>query len=60
MSEFTIHTADSAPEGSREALEALEQNVGFIPNLAATIGGSPVALQGFVAMQSALGRKFST
>jgi AhpD family alkylhydroperoxidase len=56
MSTFTIHTPDSAPEGSREALGALEQNVGFIPNLAGTIGGSPVALEGFVAMQSALRR----
>jgi AhpD family alkylhydroperoxidase len=56
MSTFTIHTPDSAPKGSREALGALEQNVGFIPNLAGTIGGSPVALQGFVAMQSALRR----
>ena len=60
MSEFTIHTADSAPEGSREALEALEQNVGFIPNLAGTIAGSPVALGGFVAMQSGLRRSALT
>jgi AhpD family alkylhydroperoxidase len=51
---FTVHTTDSAPEGSRDALAALERNVGFIPNLAATIAGSPVALQGFVAMQTAL------
>ncbi len=54
MSEFTIHTPSSAPEASREALEALERNIGFIPNLAATIAGSPTALGGFVAMQSAL------
>jgi alkylhydroperoxidase family enzyme len=54
MTEFTIHTTSSAPTGSRDALAALERNVGFVPNLAATIAGSPVALQGFVAMQSAL------
>ena len=60
MSTFTIHTPDSAPEGTRQALGALEQNVGFIPNHAATIGGSPVALQGFVAMQSALRRSSLT
>jgi uncharacterized peroxidase-related enzyme len=56
MDEYTIHTQQSAPEGSREALGMLEQNVGFIPNLAATIAGSPAALQGFVAMQSSLRR----
>jgi uncharacterized peroxidase-related enzyme len=54
MSEFTIHTTSSAPEQSREALGALERNIGFIPNLAATIADSPTALRGFVAMQSAL------
>jgi AhpD family alkylhydroperoxidase len=60
MSTFTIHTAESAPEGSREALGMLEQNVGFIPNLAGTIAGSPVALAGFVAMQSGLRRSSLT
>jgi uncharacterized peroxidase-related enzyme len=54
MTEFTIHTAESAPEASREALATLERTIGFIPNLAGTIAGSPTALQGFVAMQSAL------
>jgi uncharacterized peroxidase-related enzyme len=54
MSEFTIHTKSSAPQASREELAALERNIGFIPNLAATIAGSPTALAGFVAMQSAL------
>jgi AhpD family alkylhydroperoxidase len=56
MTEFTIHTAESAPDASREALATLERTIGFIPNLAGTIAGSPTALQGFVAMQSALRR----
>jgi alkylhydroperoxidase family enzyme len=54
MSHFTIHTAATAPEASRDALSALERNIGFVPNLAATIAGSPAALAGFVAVQSAL------
>jgi uncharacterized peroxidase-related enzyme len=54
MTRFTIHTTASAPEGSADALGALERNIGFIPNLAATIAGSPTALTAFVAMQSAL------
>ena len=54
MSEVTIHTAESAPEASRETLGVLERTIGFIPNLAGTIAQSPTALQGFVAMQSAL------
>ncbi len=51
---FTIHTTQTAPEGSREALAGLERNIGFIPNLAGTIAGSPVALTGFVSLQTAL------
>ena len=54
MSHFTVHTAASAPEASRDALSALERNVGFVPNLAGTLAGAPAALGGFVAMQSAL------
>lgn len=54
MNTFTVHTAQSAPEAAREALAQLERNVGFIPNLAGTIAGSAAALQGFVALQTAL------
>jgi AhpD family alkylhydroperoxidase len=54
MSEFTIHTAAAAPEPARAPLARLEQAVGFIPNLAGTIAGSPVAIGGFVALQGAL------
>jgi AhpD family alkylhydroperoxidase len=51
---FTIHTAANAPEAARASLTTLEQNVGFIPNLAGTIAGSPAALGGFVGLQSQL------
>ena len=53
---FTIHTEESAPSPSREALSGIRQRIGFIPNLAATIAGSPVALAGFGAMQDSLRR----
>jgi len=48
MSTFTIHP------GSGETLQALERNIGFIPNLAAAIAASPAALRGFVGLQTAL------
>src|SRR3954454_22451499 len=35
-------------------LRELEQRIGFIPNLAVAIAGSPVAIAGFVALQGAL------
>jgi AhpD family alkylhydroperoxidase len=54
MTDFTIHTAASAPEPARAPLAMLEQAIGFIPNLAGTIAGSPVALGGFVGLQGQL------
>jgi AhpD family alkylhydroperoxidase len=54
MSNFTIHSAATAPDAARAPLAALEQAIGFIPNLAGTIAGSPTALGGFVALQGQL------
>ena len=45
---FTIHS------DSRPALDAIRERIGFIPNLAATIAASPVALEGFGALQGSL------
>ena len=52
---FTIHTTETAPEGSRAALAAIRERIGFVPNLAATIASSPTALAGFGALQDSLG-----
>src|SRR5262249_27993100 len=54
MTEFTIHTQDTAPPAALQALGGIEANIGFIPNLAAMIADSPAALTGFVALQSAV------
>ncbi|MCK3657541.1 alkylhydroperoxidase [Pasteurellaceae bacterium Pebbles2] len=45
MSLFTIHTIDSAPEQSQEALKAVKQNNGFIPNLIGVLANAPTALE---------------
>jgi AhpD family alkylhydroperoxidase len=46
---FTIHTEESAP-----ALAGIRERIGFIPNLAAVIAGSTVALESFGAQQASL------
>lgn len=51
MIPFRVHSLESAPEGSREALGALQANVGFVPNLAATMAESPELLKGFLAIR---------
>lgn len=48
---FAIHSPTTAPEGSRDALTRLESAVGTIPNLAATMAGSPALIQGFVSLR---------
>jgi alkylhydroperoxidase family enzyme len=48
MHTYRIHTVESAPAKSKAALQGLEQAVGIIPNLAASMAESPVLLSGFV------------
>ncbi len=54
MSKFEIHTSDSAPANSAAALRALQQGLGFVPNLAATMAGSPALVCGFVDLRNTL------
>jgi alkylhydroperoxidase family enzyme len=45
---FQVHTLESAPEKSKQALQGLQQKFGFVPNVAATMAESPVLLNAFV------------
>lgn len=47
--EFQIHTIETAPEQSKAALQGLQQNFGLIPNVAATMAGSPVLINAFIS-----------
>ena len=46
---FQVHTVESAPEGSKATLRAIEARYGFLPNLAAAAAESPGALKGLLA-----------
>lgn len=48
MTNYPVHTVASAPEKSKAALQALESNLGRIPNLAASMATSPTLIHGFV------------
>jgi uncharacterized peroxidase-related enzyme len=54
MTDFSVHTIDSAPAESAEALRALEGALGFVPNLAATMAESPALLNCFAEARSTL------
>jgi AhpD family alkylhydroperoxidase len=45
---YAVHTLETAPEKSRQALAGLKQRFGLIPNLAATMAESPTLVNGFV------------
>ncbi|MDO4431555.1 MAG: carboxymuconolactone decarboxylase family protein [Lonepinella koalarum] len=45
MSKFQIHTIETAPEASQEALKTVKQNNGFIPNLIGVLANAPTALE---------------
>ncbi|MDR3095943.1 MAG: carboxymuconolactone decarboxylase family protein [Paraburkholderia sp.] len=50
MSRYPVHTIDSAPEQSQPVLQHLQQVFGLIPNIAGTMAGSPVLINGFAGL----------
>ena len=54
MTRVPVHTVDSAPEGSRDALKALEAKFGKVLNIHGAMAHSPAVLETYAAMQRAL------
>jgi alkylhydroperoxidase family enzyme len=50
MPNYPIHTIASAPQGSKSALEQLQQAFGVLPNLPAAISNSPKLINSLVAV----------
>ncbi|WP_306029243.1 carboxymuconolactone decarboxylase family protein [Stappia sp. MMSF_3263] len=50
MNAFPLHTLDSAPEGARDLLGAVQAHWGFVPNLHAILAESPLALAGYESL----------
>jgi len=51
---FQVHTKETAPEASRETLEATSKKYGFLPNLFGVLAESPTAVQAYAAINKAL------
>ena len=49
MTTYPIHTTDTAPDGAKQALRGLQEAVGMVPNLAATMANCPSLINTFVA-----------
>lgn len=47
---YTIHTADNAPEGARDILEATRKTFGFVPNLLGCMANAPALLEAYTTL----------
>lgn len=50
MNPFPVHTIASAPEKSRDSLDALESAFGMLPSIAGAMATSPVLIEALVAL----------
>ncbi|WP_042301837.1 carboxymuconolactone decarboxylase family protein [Paraburkholderia kururiensis] len=50
MPSYTAYTMETAPPQSRPVLQQLQEAFGLIPNIAATMAGSPVLINGFMSL----------
>jgi uncharacterized peroxidase-related enzyme len=53
MATLRPQTIESAPQGSKATLKAIQKRNGFIPNLMATFASSPALLNGYVGLDTA-------
>lgn len=56
MSRLAIPTREDAPTQSQPLLDAVEKQLGVVPNLFRLVGTSPAALEGYLGLNGALGR----
>lgn len=54
MSDFTIHTIDSAPSDSRPTLEAVKARFGFVPNLLGELAAAPAVVRAYTTLSELL------
>ena len=60
MSQFPIHTVETAPEAAKEALKAVQNVNGFIPNLIGVLANAPTALETYRTVGGINGRNSLT
>lgn len=56
MSRIAIPARDAAPAASQPLLDAVNAQLGVVPNLFRLVGNSPAALEGFLGFSAALGK----
>lgn len=56
MLRISIPTVEQSPAASKPLLDAVQKQLGVIPNLMKLIGNSPVALEGYLSLNGALAK----
>jgi uncharacterized peroxidase-related enzyme len=56
MNRISIPSADQTPVATRPLLEAVNKQLGVVPNLMKMIGNSPAALEGYLSLNGALAK----
>lgn len=51
MTDYPIHSLESAPDGAKPILEKVEQKFGFLPAILGAMATSPATLEGYVTLQ---------
>lgn len=53
MTQFTVHTAETAPEASRPFIEGARKAFGLVPNLIGLFAESPAVVEGYLSLAGA-------
>ena len=56
MNRIAIPTVDQTPAASRPLLNAVNRQLGVVPNLMKVVGNSPAALEGYLGLSGALAK----
>ena len=59
MTQFKVHTTDSAPEASQPLLEGARKKMGFVPNLYGTFAEAPALLEAYLTLGGIFDRSTS-
>jgi uncharacterized peroxidase-related enzyme len=56
MTDFNVHTEETAPEGSKNLIETAKSAYGFLPNLLAVQSESPTMLEAYMTLAGIFGK----
>ncbi len=59
MTDFKVHTIESAPEASKPTLEKAQKTLGFVPNLYGVFAESPAMLEAYATLGGIFDRSTS-